>query len=275
MKKHIVGVDIGGTKMLMLSEFNGEYIERIVPTGFQCTKSYVKQALDQFISELPFRVDAVGMALPGLVNDGNTLEVSDVLPELNGITSDYFSEDRFEINFINDVKAATLGEGGSYDRAHTVLVIMVGTGIAVGSMEQGRILQGAQGFSGEIGCAYIPYKEGMESFDNISSGAAILNKAGCSALELKERLEQGDESAKRIVEEAGCYFGIGLSLMIQLYNPDVVIVGGSTSTYPGYMDMAKETAKKYTLPQLYNNCIITEPKDIKRMVAIGAIMSIA
>lgn len=271
MEKHIVGVDVGGTKMYMLTEMDGKYIERIVPTGIQCTKLYIKEALNQFISELPFKVDAVGMALPGLIKNEDTLELSDVVPGLNGVTVDYFSEGQFEVKFINDVKAATLGEGAYYKQAHTVVVIMVGTGIAAGVIEQGRILQGANGFSGEIGCAHIPYKEGVESLDNLSSGAAILKKAGCLADELRKLLENGDEKAKHIIEEAGYYFGIGLGLMIQFYNPDVIVVGGGTSTYPGYMEVAKETAKRYTLPQLYESCLITEPRDIKRIVALGAI----
>lgn len=270
MDKRIVGVDIGGTKMYMVSKVNGEYIERMVPTGIQCTKPYIKEALDQFISELPFTVDGIGMALPGLIENEDTLVLSDVVPGLNGVTADYFSEGRFEVKFINDVKAATLGEGAYHEQAHTVVVIMVGTGIAAGVAEQGRILQGAKGFSGEIGCAHIPYKQGVESFDNLSSGAAILKKAGCSAYELRALLENGDERAKHIIEEAGYYFGIGLGLIIQFYNPDVIVVGGSTSTYPGYMKVAKETAKRYTLSELYDDCLIAEPRDIKRMVALGA-----
>lgn len=271
MKKHIVGVDIGGTKMYIVSELNGEYIERTVPTGIQCTKAYIKEILDQFISELPFKVDGVGMALPGLIKNEDTLELSDVVPNLNGVTADYFSEGRFEVKFINDVKAATLEEGAYYEQAHNLAVIMVGTGIAAGVIEQGRLLQGANGYSGEIGYAHIPTQNGVESLDNLSSGAAILDKAGCSASELRELLEKGDEKAKYIIEEAGYYFGIGLGLMIQFYNPDYIVVGGSTSTYPGYMEIAKETAKKYTLSQLHDRCMITEPRDIKRMVALGAI----
>lgn len=267
MNKRTVGVDIGGTKMHMLAEFNGQYIERTVPTGIDCTKSYIKKQLDEFIDELPFEVEGVGIALPGLVNNGNILQSSDVLPGLNGVESSYFSQGRFPVKFINDVKAATLTEAANHKESHTVAVVMVGTGIAAGVAIEGKLLEGGQGFAGEIGYAYIPYGQEIERFDNLSSGAAVLEKARCTAEVLIERLNAGCEEAKQIIEEAGYYFGIALGLMIQFYNPDVIIVGGSTSTYPGYMEIAKETAKKCTLPELFDHCSIIPPKDMKRIVA--------
>ncbi|NLI89449.1 MAG: ROK family protein [Epulopiscium sp.] len=273
MNKQAVGVDIGGTKMYMLAEYEGEYIERTVPTGIDCSRDYIKGQLDDFIVGLPFEVEMVGMALPGLVEGDNRLNISDVLPRLNGVESSYFGQGRFPVKFINDVKAATLTEANNHKEANTVATIMVGTGIAAGLAVEGKLFRGSQGFAGEMGWAYIPHGSGLERLDNLASGAAILEKAGCAASELNELLKTGDKMAKSIIDEAGYYFGVGLGLIIQFYNPDVIVVGGTTSTYPGYMEIAKETAKSCSLPQLFDNCLITKPQDIKRMVAKWAFVS--
>lgn len=262
-----IGVDIGGTKMLMLAQVDGKYIEHTVPTGIDCTRAYIKDELNKFITGLPFKVEGIGIALPGLVVGQDRLQVSDVLPGLNGVTASYFSQNIFDVKFINDVKAATLTEAANHKQAHTVAVVMVGTGIAAGVAIEGKLLEGSQGFAGEIGYAYLPYKGSVETLDNLSSGAAILDKAGCSALELNKRLKEGDLQAKSIIEEAASYFGIGLGLIIQFYNPDIIVVGGSTSTYQGYMEIAKEVASQCSLPELFDNCDIVAPEDIKRIVA--------
>lgn len=268
--KNIVGVDIGGTKMYMVAKVGDHYEERKVATGIACSKAYIKNELENFIKALPFEIDGVGMALPGLVLGDYELERSDVVPSLNGVTTEYFAEGRFPMCFINDVKAATFGESSYYPEADTVAVMMVGTGIAVGISSQGTILQGAKGFAGEMGNIYIPYKEGMEKFDVLSGGASILQRAGCGAEELLEKLKAKDANATKLIEQAGYYFGLGLAMIIQFYNPDVIVVGGSTSTYEGYMEMAEQTAKQYTLPELYKCCEIVRPRDMNRVVALGA-----
>lgn len=42
-----------------------------------------------------------------------------------------------------------------------------------------------------------------------------------------------------LVRQAGQYFGYALTNLLHLYNPDVIVVGGSTPTYKGYMEAAK------------------------------------
>lgn len=103
-----IGVDIGGTKMHMLAIHNNKYIEKTVPTGINASKEYIKEELFKFINDLPFQPEGMGIALPGLVKDDNYLITSDVLPNLDGLKADYFSEGKHIVKFINDVKAATL-----------------------------------------------------------------------------------------------------------------------------------------------------------------------
>ena len=50
---------------------------------------------------------------------------------------------------------------------------MVGTGIALGVYSNNKLFTSAKGFAGEVGFAHIPYRDGIEKFDNLSSGRAI------------------------------------------------------------------------------------------------------
>lgn len=268
-----IGVDVGGTKMYMLAEHDGQYIEKKVPTGPDSTREYIKEQLDTFIATLPFKVEGIGMALPGLVDKGKTMPLSDVLPKLNGVEATYFSDGTYPVKFMNDVNAATLAEAIHHKDKHTVAVVMVGTGMAAGVTVEGKLLTGSQGFAGEVGWAHVPYKGGVERFDNLVAGAPILEKASCTASQLHDRLQANDESAVTIVEEAAYYFGICLGQIIQFYNPDIIVVGGSVTTYPNYMDIAKKTAKQATLPSMYDHCKIIEPQDKDRIVALWGLLN--
>lgn len=55
-----IGVDIGGTKMYMLGEHDGKYIEKKVPTGFGVTKEFIKKEIDDFVMSLPFIPKVLG-----------------------------------------------------------------------------------------------------------------------------------------------------------------------------------------------------------------------
>lgn len=84
-----VGVDIGGTKMHMLAIYNNEHIEKTVPTGIDATKEYIKEEIFKFIDSLSFKVESIGIALPGLVEGDDYLISSDVLPKLDNLSASY------------------------------------------------------------------------------------------------------------------------------------------------------------------------------------------
>lgn len=269
--RHYIGADIGGTKMILFFEEDGDYIEERIPTGFQCKKEEIRDALDAFIEKLPCPVDGVGIAVAGLVNDARTeLELSDVLPELAGLDAEYLSRGRFPCRFINDVKAAGIAEMSNYPKDNTLAVIMNGTGIAATFCERGQVIQGSRGFAGELGLNAFPSDEGIKTLDELSSGAAVLKRAGLSAQELAYRLSCGDKQAREVISRSAYYFGIALSHIINLYNPDVIITGGGTSFYDGYMETAIRTAEQFTLPELFECTCFERPKDPKRIVALGA-----
>lgn len=267
--KHYVGVDIGCTKMYFYAVVDGEYVEYNGSTGLDCSKERIKEAFEDFLERLPYTPDGVGIAIPGLVKGAYIVEFSD-MNGLNGVTTDYFSEGRFPVRFINDVKAATVCEVTNHPESNTIAVIMAGSGIALGVYTDGKFITGAYGFAGELGYCIINTENGPMKLDDVAGGIGILNLAKCDAPTLLSKLESNDPDAVSIIQKAGQYFGLALTNVIHLFNPDTIVIGGSTSTYKGYMEAAIAMASHHTLEDLYKNCIITSPKDMKRIVALGA-----
>lgn len=265
-----VGIDIGGTKMHLLAEYDGKYIEKRISTGIEATRSYLQKEIERFVLELPFNPKGIGIAIPGLVEDANQVIASDVVPSLNGLNANFFSLNNYQVSLINDVQAALLEEAAHYPDEFTITVIMNGTGIAAATKTNKKPILGAKNWAGELGFAPLSVAGEVYKVDSLSSGAAILEKAGTNLATFLLLLEKGDQRAIKIVNEAGFYFGLAMAFLINLLNPNIIVVGGSTTTYRGYMHTAIETARKYALKESFNICQVIEPKDLKRIVALGA-----
>ncbi|MEK3890281.1 ROK family protein [Bacillus sp. FSL K6-3431] len=265
----IIGIDAGCTKMLMTAKWDGKYIDKTVPTGLEVTPEYLKDEIFAFIDSLPFVPEAIGMGVVGLVED-NTLKISH-LRHLCGMKAAYFNTENYKAYFINDVKAAMVYEEQFYKEDITFALIMAGSGFAMSVRTEGVNVLGQNGWAGELGSNPYPINGGVEGLNEISGGNGILNKAGCGIGELLTALDNNEKFAIDVIEQAGFYFGLALSDVIHTFNPEYIVVGGSTATFKGYMDKAIAVAKQYTLTAMFNNCKIVTPRDAKRIVALGAI----
>lgn len=265
-----IGIDIGGTKMLMLTEYKGEKISKVVSTGVEYTPADIKREIKTFVQNLPFTPDCIGIAIPGLVENEEMVVLSDVLPKIAGMNANFLRVDNCPVYMINDVKAALIHESSFIDEDAAIIVIMVGTGIATGMKQSGQFINGCKGWAGELGSIPIPTIDGVKKLDELASGASILTKAKVDANTLRRQLEDGEEAAKEIIQSAGEYLGIGIATIIHLLNPEKIILGGGTIQYKGYYESTLQIAQAFTLPELWNVCTIQKSSEAKYMVAQGA-----
>ena len=249
----------------MTAQYNGEYIDRKVPTGLDVTKEYLLEQINSFIADLPFKPEGMGMGVVGLVQN-DELVLSDT-HNLEGLKA---SDLPLPCHFLNDVKAATVEEASYYGNEDCMVLIMAGSGFAMGVKEQGKILLGKNGWAGELGSLVYPLDGELQSLDSISGGIGVLNRAGCTAEELHEKLQQGDPEAVRLIKQAGTFFGIALVDIVHTFNPSHIVIGGSTPSYPGYMEAAKEVLEKHALGTMLEQVKFEAPHDLARIVALGA-----
>lgn len=263
-----VAIDEGQTKMLMCAQYNGEWIEKKVLTGMDATKEYVAEQVNLFIDSLPFKPNGIGMGVTGLV-ENNKIVLSDQ-SGCEGLDGEMMSREGCKCYLINDVKAAMVCESENYQNDECIALIMAGSGFALSVREKSTTVLGRHGWAGEIGSNYYQVNGKMEMLDSISGGIGILNKAGCDAETFIERLNNNDSEAVELINQGGYYFGLALMDVIHTFNPEYIILGGSTIMYKNYMNVAIETAKKYTRETMFNDCKIVSAQDPRRIVALGA-----
>jgi predicted NBD/HSP70 family sugar kinase len=267
-----VGIDIGGTKMLMLAETDGDgddtRRETRVATGIDAAGDDVTRAIAAFLSSLPNRPASIGVAIPGLVRDGRVADC-DVLPRLVGWAPPAIGDD-VAMAVLNDAEAALVEEAADLGRQATAAVVVVGTGIGAAVQVDGRICRGASGWAGELGFAPIWYAGEVKTFDEIASGAAIVARLGLDPAAIRSRAEAGDAHVRAAIADAGTTLGLALATVINLFNPERLSLFGGTLRYPGYLEAALAAARRYAHPKLLADCAIRTARDDGALVAKGA-----
>lgn len=264
-----VGVDIGGTKMLLIGGADGR-IRKQVATGREATHDAITQEIVAFVEQLPARASSIGVAVPGLVCDGR-VEDCDVLPGLIGWSAgDALTIDAL-VSVVNDAEAALVEEASTLDPGATAAVIVVGTGIGAAFQVDGRIARGAAGWAGELGFSPIATGDDVRTLDQLASGAAILERLSLSADAVQERAQAGDKRVLGVIRSAGATLGLGLATAINLLNPELIALFGGTLRFPSYMDAALESAVRHAHPKLFSRCTVRLATDPSTLVARGAL----
>ncbi|MBQ8635460.1 ROK family protein [bacterium] len=269
MKKYRVGVDIGGTNIkIALVDFDGKIIySNTVPTraemGYEAGVNNIKQAIKELMTETGAdakTIEAIGFGLPGQIDYKEGMVKN--LPNIPGwvnIPLAKIIEDEFSIptRLDNDVRCAALGElnFGAGKDCENLICITVGTGIGSGIVLNGKLVRGATNAAGEIGHIKMDLTGGplcgcgdYGCFEAYASGPAIVTMAkeyisGGKSAKYKEMATdgiitpyivaqaalQGDAVSIQIFKQMGKIIGTGLASVVNLLNPEKIIIGGGVA----------------------------------------------
>ncbi len=253
-----IGVDVGGTKIAAgMVNAKGEILDEVrYPTPHSPEK--LVEAIAGAIAEVGdgFEAGAACLAVPGLIlAEENRVVFSPNLRGVEGIPLKDELEPRIglPLTIENDGNAAAWGEfrfGVGSEADHLVFVTL-GTGIGGGVITHGVLMRGAQGSGGELGHVTVQATGPRCACGNrgcleaLASGTAIGRRAREVAVEhpdsalgrlaarrkvlgedVTELAREGDKMALSVLEEAGTWLGVGLAGFVNVFNPEVVAVGG-------------------------------------------------
>ena len=263
-----IGIDVGGTNVKIALVEDGKIIySNSVPTyakmGYEYTVNNIKQAIGDLMRETSTTekdIEGIGFDFPGQVDyKTGVVKLAPNIPGWVNIPIAQMIEDEFHIptKIDNDVRCAALGEMkfGAGKGCENFICITVGTGIGSGIVINGRIVRGASNAAGELGHIKLRMEDGplcgcgdSGCLEAYASGPAIVAmayeyiKGGKSAkfaemagdgeitpYIVAKAAEAGDLVAKRIFEIIGYRIGMGLTSVINLLNPEKVIVGGGVA----------------------------------------------
>lgn len=231
----------------------GKGAEAVIGRMLDAARSVMAQA-----EVAPAQVAAVGIGAPGPLDFQAGVVVSPPnLPGWDHVPLKQLIEDALGIETFleNDANAAALGEhrfGAGRGTAHMIYVT-VGTGIGGGLILDGELYHGAGGMAGEIGhMTTMPYGPhcgcgNPGCLEALASGTAIAREARervgrgvptrisdlsegdlerITAKLVVKAADQGDVEAQTILAEAMNFLGIGMASLVNLFNPELIVIGG-------------------------------------------------
>jgi predicted NBD/HSP70 family sugar kinase len=269
----LLGIDVGGTKLLLVAQWPDRRNVERVPTGSAFTGRHLDAEIDRFLSALGTAPAGAGVAVPGLVGADGAVKACDVLPLLVGWHADALGR-LCPVRLLNDAEAASLEELRDLPAGTTAGMVMAGTGIGAAFVVDGRPFRGARGWAGELGSIPIVGPQGVATLDQLASGAALVRRLGGGAASVLARAAARDAEVLRALRVGGEVLGLGLATVINLFNPSVVAVGGGALELPGYLEAALESAERHSMSELWKACEVRRVREGELTAALGALRAI-
>jgi glucokinase len=247
-----VGVDVGGTKILVVSGSPDRDLRLPTPRGGGNVVEAIADAVEQLGG-----ADAVGVGVAGLVDRRGVLRIGPNLPGIIGFPYRDALRERLEVPVVVDNDATTamwaeLQLGAARGATEAVLVTL-GTGIGGGHVTGGVLQRGAHGFAGEPGHMVVDPRGphcpcgrrgcwerfasgsglGRLARDAAAAGRAprILQLAGGDPEAVRGEhvttaAAEGDRGAIAVLREFGWWVALGIANLVNVLDPEVVVVGG-------------------------------------------------
>jgi glucokinase len=240
----LIGVDLGGTA-IKLGRFSvgGELLAELeVPTPQPPMPGAVVMAVVEAVQQLDpdGLATCVGVGLPGPMDAaGRVARVCINLPGWEQIPLAEWLEPQLQrrVTLANDGNCAVVGEAwhGAARGYSDVLLLTLGTGVGGGVLLGGNLFTGHGGAAAEPGLICID-PEGPAcnsgnrgSLEQFCSIGALARQSPLSPQELCRLADQGDAEALAIWQRYGRRLGVGLSSLIYVLTPELVLIGGGLS----------------------------------------------
>ena len=261
MANVIIAVDLGGTQM-RVARYDDQLnmLERMArPTqADQGPDHMVERLLDLIAEVMPDDVDKVegiGVSVPSPINPhAGTIVHPPNLPGSDDLPIRKLVQERFGCTTYlgNDANVAALAEAmrGAAQGYKYVVYLTISTGIGSGIIDNGRLLIGAHGLAGEAGHMIMVVDGQVMDLEGAASGTGIARQArerlqagaesqisamvngrlaDITAKTVGKAASAGDQLAAELIERAGFMIGLGIVSLLHIFNPQIIVVGGSVT----------------------------------------------
>jgi N-acetylglucosamine repressor len=233
----------------------------------------------------------LGISLPGLIDDRQQRGIlSPNLPMTNGQSPASDLSDRLGVEcvMLQEADALCLAErhyGIAGDDLEDFAMLDVSTGVGLGVCSGGRLLKGHRGLAGEIGhitvradgrqcgCGNVGCLE-TEASDSAFAWA-VSNRLGekLHIGEVLARVQSGEISVAKELEQTSDYLAIGMAAVINLFNPSTLFIYGRLfEADETLFDRLIEKTENRSLTPSFADCRIVQAQGSKRHGAVAGIV---
>jgi len=294
----VVGIDI--TRHHISSSIFNHELENVSPVNIinyklQEEKSIlsIQSEIEHIISDSkinPDKIMGIGITMPGLIDSELGVNYTYLFDEGRSIVDILQEKFNRPVFLENDAKARTLAEfryGAAKDYLN-VLYLQVDWGLGTGMIFNGKLYRGNSGFAGEFAHILLEPdgklcacgKRGC--LETVASGDALIEDALNSLADNVESAiykfcqenntkltpkkiinfaKQGDQFALSLINKLGLALGKGISYLIQILNPELIVLGGRVALDNEYLETPiKQSLYNYCIPQLREDAKVVQSK---------------
>jgi glucokinase-like ROK family protein len=251
---YAIGVNLGiNFMMTILTNLEGEIIKEemieLEDTSVEDVVQELLRSIQMMIDHTPasrYGIIGIGIGVPGIVNDKGKLLFAPNLAwenvDLHRTLTETF---QVPVTVENEANAGALGEKefGSGIGSSNLIFISLGFGIGTGILLNGELYKGLSGFSGEMGHVIVEAngkkcKCGSKGcWEMYASESALLDQAeqlpalssgNDQELDIHGLVSLADKGSSQVIHllnQTGEYIGIGISNIINTFNPELIIIG--------------------------------------------------
>ena len=272
------GIDLGGTKIegviLKSADKPEVLLRKRIPTeqqkGYEHIIAQIKKLIDMMAEESGTKPARIGIGTPGTVDPILGIHKNSNTTCLNG---KHFFEDlkkalQLPIQMANDANCFALAEArmgivkDKMPEASIVFGVILGTGVGGGIVINGQVLSGRQGIGGEWGHNFLDDSGGIAYtgrkgvVETILSGPALqryytsLSGEEKTLKEIYQLYQAGsDEAAKKTIKRLTHFFGLAISVVINILDPDAIVIGGGVGNIEELYSDGVEAVKEFVFNQ--------------------------
>jgi glucokinase-like ROK family protein len=307
----VVGLDIGATHlMIVLADFAARVLDEEefpfdVTLGPEKCTSDIDQKLVHLLAKNGLGHEdilAFGVGVPGpVVAEGGLVSAPPIMPGWHNFPIRDHLQRLWcgQVSVNNDAELGALGEwayGAGRGERH-LAYLKVGSGVGAGLLLDGHIYHGATGCAGEIGHITIldggprcscgntgclealagGYAIALKAREAVLAGrrtrlASIVPPEKITARDVTAAARRGDLVAQQIVSETGAYLGIAVAGLVNLFNPNMVIVGGGVAQMGDQLlEPIRQAVNQRSLPAAAQAVRIVAALLGRRSSALGAV----
>lgn len=280
MDQYYWGIDLGGTKVecvVMARSDDRCVLRERIPS--QADKGYthllqrIKLLVDSCAEQLGCYPNAIGFGTPGALDPATGVMKNCNSTALNGkpLDADLAELLNVKVRLANDANCLVLAETqlGVVQQvspdADVVFGIIMGTGVGAGIVVNGKVITGLHGIAGEWGhnviepqgracyCGKFGCLETVISGPGLEQAYHVRTGEYLSLNDIMHLAKQGDVHARYVEERLIHYFGLAVAQVINILDPDVIIVGGGV----GNIDKLYDEGRQAIMPHLFNSVLKT------------------
>ena len=223
--------------MALIDENGKVHKKEIVDYSKDNSANFILSKIKEYVKKYEDEADSVGIGVPGIIKNNKIVYTCNLAIEDPNFVKKIHT--KLPVYLANDALCATIAEYKIIDNSkyENYALVTIGTGIGAGLIFNGKVYNGRNGYSGELGHMVIK-KDGLQCncgrkgcFEKYASVSRLLEITKQKSLgDFFTKLESSQEFAKTFDEYLD-YLAEGLANFIMINDVDMLVIGGSLAWF--------------------------------------------